>query len=919
MPVVIPLNEAMEQMILLTMEMLMVTMHMLTVTMEMLIVMMRMLTVLMVLMMRLLLAVATAPVAVVVEARGMARRAGPLLLGVFWLLGPGLANVQTAEFNKVYNGSVMNGTSAVYDYSYILNKTAAVRVWVQSSWNDSTAPLLFVVQQQQGVMSWQLPIVLRGTTGIPFLYLEAGRTLCTPELAVEPGRRPPAGDSGAAGPERRFTVTVGSQASHVISFQLKAHHLYPFILKAGEMKSLNATPSQPQYLLYEFQDGEDSVVVEVQAHGLRRNSTLPCSVLSVQDVGCPVNDLDQNVDFSGVYQTMTSRAAITVQKKDCRSGQFFVVFVVKADDVTCGGPTPLTPIKPGGVVVDSQAHIKMFNVTVKGTASPHAYINAVVFGCSLFLPFYLIAFIALGLQQWRSRLYGDMTLVETASPGEQSQEVMVDPADATSSSARSDYGSINTPVANDGTVNVEVGVAGGRRAGRAKAAGLAATRPESSSSEEEGEDLSEDEDQDYDTLEDMLSDKNVIRSKACLYVSDLSRKRATVIRRKYRIYCWNLLTVGVFYVLPVIQLVLTYQNVLHTTGDQDICYYNFLCARPLGMLSSFNNVFSNLGYFLLGLLFLLIVGFREFSHQLAVRKDPAHLQDHGLPKHFGLFYSMGFALMMEGVLSACYHVCPNYSNFQFDTAFMYIIAGLCMLKLYQKRHSDVNASAYKAYASFAVIIFFAVLGVVVAKSAVWFWILCTIVHILAALALSFHIYHVGRWRFSLGIFRTIAHVFYTDCIRQCNRPMHMDRLILLLLGNAFNWSYAIWGMVYRPRDFDSYLLAIFMSNLLLYSAFYIIMKIRSGESIRPTPLLCILAASVAWGFAMYFFFQGLTSWEETAAQSRERNKECVLLKFYDHHDIWHFISSIAMFLSFMVLLTLDDDLDSTRRDRILVF
>lgn len=26
---------------------------------------------------------------------------------------------------------------------------------------------------------------------------------------------------------------------------------------------------------------------------------------------------------------------------------------------------------------------------------------------------------------------------------------------------------------------------------------------------------------------------------------------------------------------------------------------------------------------------------------------------------------MGIALMMEGVLSACYHICPNYSNFQF--------------------------------------------------------------------------------------------------------------------------------------------------------------------------------------------------------------------------------------------------------------
>lgn len=47
-----------------------------------------------------------------------------------------------------------------------------------------------------------------------------------------------------------------------------------------------------------------------------------------------------------------------------------------------------------------------------------------------------------------------------------------------------------------------------------------------------------------------------------------------------------------------------------------------------------------------------------------------------------------------------------------DTSFMYMIAGLCMLKLYQKRHPDINASAYSAYACLAVIIFFSVVGVV---------------------------------------------------------------------------------------------------------------------------------------------------------------------------------------------------------------
>jgi hypothetical protein len=33
-------------------------------------------------------------------------------------------------------------------------------------------------------------------------------------------------------------------------------------------------------------------------------------------------------------------------------------------------------------------------------------------------------------------------------------------------------------------------------------------------------------------------------------------------------------------------------------------------------------------------------------------------------QHFGIFYAMGFALIFEGILSACYHVCPTNENFQ---------------------------------------------------------------------------------------------------------------------------------------------------------------------------------------------------------------------------------------------------------------
>lgn len=39
--------------------------------------------------------------------------------------------------------------------------------------------------------------------------------------------------------------------------------------------------------------------------------------------------------------------------------------------------------------------------------------------------------------------------------------------------------------------------------------------------------------------------------------------------------------------------------------------------------------------------------------------------------------------------------------------------------------------------------------------------------------------------------------------------------------------------MYRPRDFASYILGIFICNLLLYLAFYIIMKVREAAVAVP--------------------------------------------------------------------------------------
>ncbi|XP_038548576.1 SID1 transmembrane family member 2 isoform X2 [Micropterus salmoides] len=792
-----------------------------------------------------------------------------------------------AEFGVTYNDTVTSENQTIYAFNHTVsrNKTEGVRVSVDVLSQGLESPILFVVRQKQAVLSFQVPLILRGLYQRKYPYNHVGRTLCQP-----PTR--------AASETQYFFVDVSTLSSQGTNYQLRISRVESFTLLTDKKFSFTASPSQPQYFKYVFPDGMDTVIVKVNSE-----MTFPCSVMSIQDIQCPVYDLDNNVAFIGMYQTMTKKGAITVQRKDFPSNSFYVVVVVKTEDEACGGPLRFYPLRPDELI-DAGNRSKVLDVIVTPAINSEVYVMGMLFCLGIFFSFYLLTFVVACLENKRGNKKrdvfenpADMSPAETgktpASPYEYgsfadngstlSSEAITDSATSTDNN----YGYLERSLESVGR-----------------------SRQESLSSVEED---------DYDTLDDINSDKNIVRTKKFLYVSDLARKDKRILSKKYQIYFWNIATIAVFYALPVVQLVITYQTVVNVTGNQDICFYNFLCAHPLGALSAFNNILSNLGYVMLGLLFLLIVLKRDIVHNRALVRNDVNALECGIPKHFGLYYAMGTALMMEGLLSACYHVCPNYTNFQFDTSFMYMIAGLCVLKLYQKRHPDINASAYTAYACLAAVIFFSVLGVVFGKGNTVFWIVFSVIHILATLLLSTQLYYMGRWRLDSGVLRRMVYIIYTDCIRQCSGPMYIDRMVLLVMGNIVNWSLAAYGLIERPNDFASYLLAIAICNLLLYFAFYIIMKLRSGERIQCLALVCILFTAVVWGFALYFFFQGLSTWQKTPAESREHNRDCILLSFFDDHDIWHFLSSIAMFGSFLVLLTMDDDLDTVQRDKIFVF
>uniref|UniRef100_A0A673SQ25 SID1 transmembrane family member 1 n=1 Tax=Suricata suricatta TaxID=37032 RepID=A0A673SQ25_SURSU len=748
-----------------------------------------------------------------------------------------------ADFDRVYSGVVSVSTENIYSFNYTSQpgQVSAVRVYVNSSSENLDYPVLIVVRQQKAVLSWQVPLLFQGLYQRSYNYQEVSRTLCPSEATNETGPL-----------EQLIFVDVASMAPLGAQYKLLVTKIKHFQLQTNVAFRFIASPSQPQ---------------------------------------CPVYDLDHNVEFNGVYQSMTKKAAITLQKKDFPGEQFFVVFVIKPEDYACGGSFFIQEKENQTWNLQRAKNLK---VTIVPSIKETVYVKSILLSFLIFFSFYLGCLLVAFVHYIR---FQRKSIDGSFGSSDGSGNMVASHPIAASTPEGSNYGAIE-----------ESSSSPGRQ--MSSSDGGQPCQSDTDSSVEES---------DFDTMPDIESDKNVIRTKMFLYLSDLSRKDRRIVSKKYKIYFWNIVTIAVFYALPVIQLVITYQTVVNVTGNQDICYYNFLCAHPLGVLSAFNNILSNLGHVLLGFLFLLIVLRRDVLHRRALEAKDIFAMEYGIPKHFGVFYAMGIALMMEGVLSACYHVCPNYSNFQFDTSFMYMIAGLCMLKLYQTRHPDINASAYAAYASFAVVITLTVLGVVFGKNDLWFWVVFSAIHILASLALSTQIYYMGRVRTDLGIFRRAAMVFYTDFVQQCSRPLYMDRMVLLIMGNLVNWSFALFGLIYRPRDFASYMLGIFICNLLLYLAFYIIMKLRSSEKLLPIPLFCIVATAVVWAAALYFFFQNLSSWEGTPAESREKNRECILLDFFDDHDIWHFLSATALFFSFLVLLTLDDDLDVVRRDQIPVF
>jgi len=305
-------------------------------------------------------------------------------------------------------------------------------------------------------------------------------------------------------------------------------------------------------------------------------------------------------------------------------------------------------------------------------------------------------------------------------------------------------------------------------------------------------------------------------------------------------------------------------------------------------------------------------------------KSSEYLNQVGIPEQYGIFFALGSALVFEGILSACYHVCPMSESFQFDTTFMYMIMALIYLKMYQFRHPDLTSNAYIPFSYITVMIVFEATG--------YYWTYYLPFGVFLSIFIT--VFMVVIYVFGLDMYfkGNLIETLKELCRMKDPYPrMKIEffdiengarkRDIFYVLMIILNLFLAILVIVhyYVIEDDRSrvsfYIMGIFSFNMTGYAVRYITtklyyakMKKMPSETLSWTCLVYILlwASTAMVGLYFFAFIPQQKSFRGSPSESRHFNQECYFL-FFDAHDMWHFASSASLFFCFMILLTLEDN------------
>ena len=418
----------------------------------------------------------------------------------------------------------------------------------------------------------------------------------------------------------------------------------------------------------------------------------------------------------------------------------------------------------------------------------------------------------------------------------------------------------------------------------------------------------------------------------------------------HKTYSYITCIVGCVLMVGAFQFVYADWYLMIQEGDRDHCYYNDFCYRVLYYDIPFNLMSSNFAYILHAFILALSVWYME-SELLARCKKIRQTQPPPVAENaecnsteahkrrisFSIGYAFSWALLFEGLFSMLYHLCPTKMTFQFDLAFMFVISGLIVVVMYNgiqlnhagERGGHVGASNF--YLGFIVPLYILnYLGSLnhskegLIPTAAW------------ATPLALWAFFIFNWvGYKLYLENWCLLILWRWVVKNCRlqcvgshswnpnnySPQNVKegKFVCLMIGLIVA---VLMFCLFSVTKYIGSLPHALLFTCILESVIVICWKFRKccclwrdlGYKKFPCVIIYVLT-TLALGFSALAFFIGFptTDKAETPEISRNKNHKCIIIDFYDYHDLWHILSSFALLMGVHIVMFASYDPDTITR------
>ena len=340
-------------------------------------------------------------------------------------------------------------------------------------------------------------------------------------------------------------------------------------------------------------------------------------------------------------------------------------------------------------------------------------------------------------------------------------------------------------------------------------------------------------------------------------------------------------------------------------GDRDNCYYNDFCYRVANHDIPFNLMISNLTYIVHGLILVGWVLMLETKVSLRCKYGRTLVEATEMKNRyiFSIPYALSWALVFQGLFSALYHLCPSRFTFQFDSAFMFIITGLIVILMYNGIEQNPYPSSENVKYPIGASNFF-----------LFFTVPLFIFNFLGALFNSDSGLNKVMQGFFFGFMIIWSLMIFFWTFRKLNirkkigsddskdkRVVFFFILVILPVPCGICVLYLLSDLAQAFLNFY-----IVCSVILILDRLWEKLskckfeKLHGKDTLQFLFILLTLIILVA---AVWVFISLPTTNRTLSPEnSRGKNEECVILGFFDWHDLWNFLSSFALLMGAFVVM-----------------